>query len=56
MANGMEEMGQAELVHISKSTYLRSKDDPELRFQERGKIMVHGAGSVVLNFHPDFAA
>jgi hypothetical protein len=33
---------QAELIHISKSTYLRSKDDPSLTFQERGKVLVHG--------------
>ncbi len=39
---GMEEMGEAEMVHVSKTTYLRSKDGPNLQFEERGKIMVHG--------------
>jgi len=42
MANGVEETGAPEKVHISQSTYLRSKVDSSLAFEDRGKVMVRG--------------
>ena len=49
-ASRMESSGRVGEVNISKTTYLRLKDDPAFRFTARGKIRAKGKGEMEMYF------
>lgn len=56
MASRMESHGQVGRVNISQETYELLKNDPDLVFQQRGKIAAKGKGEVEMwfvKFNPD---
>jgi class 3 adenylate cyclase/putative methionine-R-sulfoxide reductase with GAF domain len=49
-ASRMESSGEIGKINISQSTYNLLKDDPELTFENRGKIQVKGKGDIAMYF------
>ena len=50
IASRMESGGESGRVNISQSTYERVKDDPDLRFESRGKIEAKHKGEIEMYF------
>ena len=50
IASRMESSGEAGKVNISQATYEFVKDDPQFRFEQRGKIEVKGKGEIEMWF------
>lgn len=49
-ANRMEGAGKVNQVNISQTTFNWVKDDPDFRFEPRGKIYVKGKGEIEMYF------
>ena len=49
-ASRLESTGSAGKVNISQTTYDQIKDDPEFRFEPRGKIQAKGKGSIAMYY------
>ena len=50
IASRMESSGEVGKVNISHSTYDRVKDDPNFRFESRGKIEAKNKGVIEMYF------
>jgi class 3 adenylate cyclase len=49
-ASRMESSGEVGQVNVSQSTYEMLKDDPDFRFESRGKVEAKGKGEIEMYF------